>query len=152
MYPMGTAILFCMGAAGIINGFRMLRGGSKSWYFARHLYAGGIYAQIPMGIGFLFLGASTMAVFQSISSILIKIGLGMGVAGVIFSFLRPSFLKPTWYRHLEHKHKDMMPLLRKEAHRMGLDVWEERIASLEDLETWVNEVRDRNPNERDFLG
>ncbi len=36
------------------NGIRLLRGGSKGWYFSLNIYAGGMcYSQIPMGLAIL---------------------------------------------------------------------------------------------------
>lgn len=72
---------------------------------------------------------------------IVEIALGIGVMGIIFSFIQPSFLKPRWLKWLERNHSTIMSILIKDAHKMGLDVWQNKIKTQEDLETWVAEVR-----------
>ena len=141
---MGRIILFSIGSFGTIYGFWLLSGGKKGQYFARHLYASSIYGLIPVGICFLLLWAATLDLFQQINTVLVNLGLGLGLVSVLFNIIPPRFLKPAWLRWLEREHGDIMALLIKDAHEMGLDVWEERVKHQEGLEAWVNEVRDKH--------
>jgi hypothetical protein len=122
------------------RGIWMLKGGAKAWYFARHLYAGGVYAQIPLGITFLWFAIATMPESHSTQLLFVYVGSVFGIVGVIFNFLRPSFLKPIWLRGLERKHGDIMSILEKDAHEMGLEVWEKYVDN-QGLDVWVAEVR-----------
>jgi hypothetical protein len=144
---MGITILIGMGLTALLNGLRMLRGGNKAWYFARHLYAGGVYAQIPMGVGVLLVAGSAF-VPLNISNILIDVGIGFGLLGVIFNFVPPSFLRPAWLKWLRHEHGDIYHLLEQDAHDMGLDKWERRMQRQEDMEEWVAEVRQKHGLEK----
>jgi hypothetical protein len=126
----------------ILYSLRLIRGqGNKSFYMADHIYSGRVYAAIPLGIFFLVLAIATIPQSQDISLTIVGIALGFGVLGFIFAFTQPSFLKPPWLKWLEREHRDIMPLLREDAHRMGLNVWNERMQTQADLEDWVAEVR-----------
>ncbi len=139
---MGTTILFVMGIVPLLHGTWLLLGNSKGWYFARHSRAGGVYAEIPWGIAFLLLTLSTLINPETARTFfIVEIALGIGVMGIIFSFVQPSFLKPRWLKWLETNHRAIMSILIKDAHKMGLDVWQNKIKTQEDLEIWVVEVR-----------
>jgi hypothetical protein len=145
---LGLLILLIPGLFFIIRGIWMLNGGGKSWYFARHLYAGGVYAQIAMGVGFLWFAIAGFPRSQVISLILIYIGGGFAILAVIFNFVRPSFLKPAWLKWLEREHRDIYHLLEQDAHDMGLKTWERRMETRENLEEWVAEVRQKHGLEK----
>jgi len=117
--------------------------GNKSYYMIDHIYAGRVYVAIPAGIAFLIFGLAAIPESPDVSLNIIGVGLVIGVIGLAFGFTQPSFLKPPWLRWLEREHSELMPFLRKEANRMGLNVWNKRIQSQEDLEDWVEEVRDK---------
>jgi hypothetical protein len=139
----GFLILVLPGLFFVWRGIWMLKGNSKAWYFARHLYAGSVYAQIPMGIGFLSFAAGGIFQFQGLLFPFIYIGGGFFLLGIIFNFIRPSFLKPAWLKWLERKHGDIMPILDKEAYEMGLETWEKYVDN-RGLAVWVAEVRRKN--------
>ncbi len=139
---MGTTILFVMGIIPLLHGTWLLLGNSKGWYFARHSRAGGVYAEIPWGIAFLLLTLSTLINPKVAETFfIVEIALGIGVMGVIFSIVRPSFLKPKWLKWLERNHSTMMSILVQDANKMGLDMWQNKIKTQKDLETWVADVR-----------
>lgn len=124
--------------------YRRLSGkGFKGFYMTDHIYTGRIYAAIPFGVAFLFFAAATIPTDIDTGLILGYIGGAFGILGLIFAFTQPSFLKPAWLKWLEREHGDIMPLLRKEAQKMGLNVWNERIQTQADLEKWVKEVRQK---------
>jgi hypothetical protein len=129
------------------RGIWMLKGGAKAWYFARHLYAGGVYAQIPLGITFLWFAIATMPESHDIQLLFVYVGSAFGIVGVVFNFLRPSFLKPAWLKRLERQHSDIMPILDKEANEMGLETWEKYVDN-RGLDVWVAEVRRKHGRDR----
>ncbi len=135
---MGILILIILGVILLLRGGWMLGGGDRSWYLSRSIYSGGIaYAQIPIGMFFISLAVAAITQLE----VFANISIGLGICGFIFSFLQPSFLKPTWLKWLEQGHGDIMPILQQEANAMGLGIWEARVKTQADLETWVAEVR-----------
>jgi len=63
------------------------------------------------------------------------------IPSIIITMFRPRWLVPAWLRCLEDNHKDILPLLKKEARQMGGRAWDRRVSTQEDLEDWVAEVR-----------
>jgi len=106
-----------------------------------HIYAGRVYTGIPLGIAALFFAAATIPQDMTTGLIIGYMGGGFGLLGLIFAFIQPSFLKPAWLKWLEREHGNIMPLLRKEAQEMNLNVWNEQIQTQTDLKEWVAEVR-----------
>jgi hypothetical protein len=135
-------VLIVPGLAVIWYTLRLINGGgNKSFYMVDHIYAGRVYAAIPIGIAFLIFAIATIPQSVDISLSIVGVGLGFGVLGLIFAFIQPSFLKPAWLKWLEREHGEIMPLLIQDANNMGLDVWNKRIQTQADLEVWVAEVR-----------
>lgn len=139
---MGTAILFVMGIVPLFHGIWLLLGHGKGLYFVRHSRAGAVYAEIPCGMGFLLLAISTLTNPKIAETyFLVEIAASFVIIGVIFSFVRPFFLKPAWLKWLEQNHNKIMPILIDDARKTGLDIWQNEIKTQEDLEMWVVEVR-----------
>lgn len=147
---MGTFIFLSLGLLSLVRGIWMLRGGHKAAYFAKHLYAAGVYAQIPAGIGMIWLALASLLPREALNTALYLgyIGIGFGILAVLASILQPSFLKPAWLKWLERKHGRVMPILVNEAREMGLGSWQERVKTREGLEEWVTEVRRKHGIER----
>ncbi len=141
---MGSVILFSTGTLFFFHGIWLLNGNSKGLYFTKNLRAGGVYAEIPWALGFLLLGVSTLLNAGNIAKVFVDIGIVLLVIGVVLSFVKPSFLKPSWLKFLEREHGDILPLLISEARQVGLEIWQDKIKTLEDLEIWVKEVRHKH--------
>lgn len=128
----------------IVFHMNLLRGkGDKGFYMANHIYAGRAYLGIPFGVTLLVWALATIPQSVEIAVVLLWIGVGFAALGIIFNFIHPSFLKPSWFKQLEHEHRDIMLLLKREANQMGLNIWNERIQTQADLERWVAEVRQK---------
>jgi hypothetical protein len=136
-------IMFVPGVLFIIQGIRMLQGEGKAWYFARHIYAGAVYGYIPLGIGSICMALATIPESKALTALLIYIGGFFGILGVVFNFIRPSFMKPVWYRSLESRYGNMMPVLENEAHEMGLELWQSKMETQADIDAWAEEVRQK---------
>ncbi len=143
-------ILLAMGLFLLIKGVRLRTGHEKSRYFSPWARAASIpWMSLPGGLvltmwglvfvpGLLFgVNATTaeLGLFILISSLVILF------LGMMFAFVQPNFLKPQWLKWLYSEHKDIMPLLQREAQEMGLSIWERRVKTQEGLEQWVAEVR-----------
>lgn len=115
--------------------------GNKIFFMRDNIFTGYIYGSPPWGITFLIFAIAAIPQSKDISLAIIYMGGGFLLLGVIFAGLQPSFLKPLWLKWLEREHGEIMPLLREEADRMGLNVWNERMQTQVDLEDWVAEVR-----------
>ncbi len=137
-------ILVAPGLFAIGRGIWMLKGGAKGWYIARNLYGGFSYAQIPAGIGMLCFALATIPKSMDMQALLVYIGGGFGLFAAIVNFVQPTFLKPAWLKWLERNHGRIMPTLVKEARSMGLEAWQERVKTQEELEIWVDEVRQKH--------
>ncbi|MEM8856802.1 MAG: hypothetical protein AAGD96_00690, partial [Chloroflexota bacterium] len=60
-----------------------------------------------------------------------------------FAMMMPKF-KPIWWQWLIKEHGDIYPVLQKEIGIEGESIWEQRINTLEELEAWVNQVREKH--------
>ena len=137
-----TGIIICglVGIYFLVHGFLLLRGYDKWRYLAFHSRAAGIYAHIPLGFCALF----WMLAFISENRLFIEVGVAFGGLGILAMIIRPSFLKPAWFRRLEREHGDIFMLLVQDANeRMGLDVWADRMQTEEDIMEWAAQVRER---------
>ena len=120
----------------------MLRGGRKSWYIGTHIYTGFVYAQIPSGLTCLCLLISgVIPSSSSLRQVVFYFAFVLFGVAWVSNFIQPSFLTPAWLRWLETKHGDILPILKREAQNMGLDYWEQKVKTQEDLEKWVDTVR-----------
>lgn len=137
-------IMFIPGLLFIIQGIRMLQGEGKAWYFARHIYAGAVYGNIPFGIGGICIALATIPSSQTATDLLLYTGVFFIIVGIVFNFIRPSFMKPFWYRNLESQYGDMMSVLENEAHEMGLELWQSKMETQADIEAWAEEVRQKH--------
>lgn len=138
---LGFLIMFIPGLLLIDWGIWLLKGNAKGWYFARHSYAGAVYANIPFGIGIICIAFAAIPDSQTVTDILLFTGVFFVIVGIIFNFIRPSFLKPAWLRWLEEKYDHyMMTILKAEAHEMGLELWQSKMQTQADIEAWAEEV------------
>jgi hypothetical protein len=140
----GFLIMFLPGLFLIIRGIWMLQGNAKGWYFVKHIYAGFVYGQIPMGIGAIWMALATIPNSQTATYLLLYTGVFFIIVGIVFNFIRPSFMKPFWYRSLESRYGDMMFVLKNEAHEMGLELWQSKMKTQADVEAWAEEVRQKH--------
>ena len=148
-----TIFSFVMLTLGLISigiGTSLLTGSRRFEYIYPHYYSGGIkYASIPGGIMFLIWGASALLqVTDNIGLILTSISLVFGLAGLVLNFVQPRFMKPTWYRWLEDNHKEIIPLLRGDAQKIGYQKWLAQTQTQEGLEEWVATVRRKHGLEK----
>lgn len=65
------------------------------------------------------------------------------IPSIILTMFRPRWLVPPWLRWLEDNHRDILSILKKEATQMGGITWDRRVKTQEDLEEWVEEVRQK---------
>jgi len=65
------------------------------------------------------------------------------IPSIILTMIRPRWLVPSWLRWLEDNHRDILSILKKEATQMGGIKWDRRVRTHEDLEDWVDEVRQK---------
>ncbi len=125
----------------LLHGLWLLKGGSKSFYMAKHIYAGRVYAEIPGGITLFCWALAAILQPHTGSLILLYLGGGFFILALVFNFTQPTFLKPAWLKWLESEHHEIMDLLIEDAHAMGLDIWQKRVETQAGLEAWVAEVR-----------
>ncbi len=149
---LGLALFFlAMGAIGLCVGIRYLQGYHKSHFLSSSVRLGSnAWMALPSGILFLMWGVGTVLVLAfdeqndfivTVAKILWIGGLGVALLGFIFALLQVPVMKPAWLKWLEREHGEIMPLLRREAREMGLDIWQRRVDTQEGLEEWVAEVR-----------
>ncbi|MFX0206718.1 MAG: hypothetical protein ACFFDT_12095 [Candidatus Hodarchaeota archaeon] len=137
-------ILITMGISSIaLHLWSLSEKGRKSQFMADHIYAGRAYMGIPLGIAFVFFALATIPKDIDVGLFIVYIGGVFGLVGLIFAFTQPSFLKPTWLKWLEREHGDIMPILRKEVHKMGGNSWDKKMQTQADLEEWVLQTREK---------
>jgi hypothetical protein len=125
---------------------------SKVWFFqtsssaiafglARFWY----YVAPFLGLAFLLFGISATVGSDPHSMIPVYWvfgGWGCIILGFILGFLQPSWLSPTWLRRLKQEYGNaMINLLIEDAVGMNKSQLEQRLATWEDIEGWVAEVR-----------
>jgi len=146
-------IFLGMGTLALVKGIRIRMGYEKGWHFSPSVRAGNIaWMSLPAGIvllmwGLMFIPSllfETSSTTAALGLLCLVGGLAVFFLGMIIAFIQPNILKPKWLRWLESEHGDIMPLLRREAREMGLDIWGQRVESQEGLEEWVGEVRRRH--------
>jgi hypothetical protein len=143
-------ILLAVGLFLLIKGVRLRMGYEKWRYFSSWSRAGSIgWMALPGGLALTMWGLAFVpgllfgvnATTAGLGLLILISSLVVFFVGVLFTFIQPNFIKPRWLKWLYSEHKDIMPLLRREAQEMGLNVWEERVKTQEGLEQWVAEVR-----------
>ncbi len=143
-------ILLTVGLFLLIKGIRLRMGYEKWRYFsswARANSAG--WMALPGGLVLTMWGLAFVpgmlfgvnATTAGLGLLILISSLVIFFVGLLFTFVQPNFLKPQWLIWLDNEHKDIMPLLQREAQEMGLSIWEGRVKTQEDLEQWVAEVR-----------
>ncbi len=139
------AIFLCLivpGLFAIVHSILLLKGKGIKWlYMTDDIYTGRAYIGLPLGIACLFFAMSTIPQDLNTGLTIGYIGGGIGLLGLIFAFIQPSFLKPAWLKWLEQEYDDIMPLLREEVKQMGLNVWNSKMQNQEDIEKWADNVR-----------
>jgi hypothetical protein len=139
-----------MGIFLIIKGIRLKMGYEKGRYFSPLVRAGNVaWMSLPGGLvlvmwGLMFLPSllfGVSVVTATLGLFFLIGGLVIFFLGIIIAFIQPNFMKPRWLSWLEREHRDIMPLLRREAREMGFDVWGQRVETQEGLEAWVAEIR-----------
>jgi len=145
---LGFLIMFIPGLLLIDRGIWMLKGNAKGWYFGRHRYAGFVYGQIPMGIGVIWVALAAIPNSQAITDLLLYTGVFFVIVGIVFALIKPFFLKPAWLRWLEERYGGMMPILKDEARKMGLELWQSKMQTQADIEAWAEEVLQKHSKMR----
>ncbi len=146
-------ILMTVGPFLLIKGIRLRMGYEKWRYFsswARANSAG--WMALPGGLVLTIWGLAFVpgmlfgvnATTAGLGLLILISSLVIFFVGLLFTFAQPNFLKPQWLKWLHSEHKDIMPLLQREAQEMGLSIWEGRVKTQEGLEQWVAEVRHKH--------
>jgi hypothetical protein len=104
-----------------------------------------IFGAIPAGLGAIVLGIIVKLRPEPETATMICFGVTgpSFLVGVMLMIWPPWWIKPAWYRWLEERHGDIIPLLQEEARAMGRWKWQRRVATQEGLEQWVAEVRQK---------
>lgn len=137
-------IAFClMGLVGsglLVYGILIRMEKIKYWWAIPYYAAGQeVFVAIPGGLT-LLAWAIGVLLPEVWNRLLLYIGIGFGMLALIFLIFKPRFLKPAWLQWLEDNHEKDIPLLRKEARRMGASQWAYYVRTQADLERWVSEV------------
>lgn len=138
------SILTLCGLSLLIHGVWLRLGKSRGLYFATHLYANFVYAEIPSGITLILWAIATIPQLISIQPAILGISMGVFLLGLFFNLFPPAFLKPRWLKWIEREHGDMLHILVKEANYLGLVRWGKLVKTQADLEAWVREVRQKH--------
>ncbi len=133
-------LLFLSGVILVGFGIYRYKGPVSVWYLAYGTYTvGHNYLAMPGGISTM-LFALLISPFVPVKwkmPILI-LAIAIIIVGLIFA---KRLWAPVWLRWLEQEHKDIIPILQAEIQKMGPDVWDKRINTREELESWVAEIR-----------
>lgn len=146
-----SLIFLTIGVFMIFYGIRLKKGFYKIWYMKPWVRAGSnIYTLIPVGITAFLWGIIGLLVLTApkdnitlkyLTLILGIISIGSIIVGILLAFFFPDHMKPYWLKWLEGEHKDILPILRKEANQLGYPTWDNLVKTQADLENWVAEVR-----------
>ncbi len=104
-------ILGLFGLSLLIHGVWLRSGRSRGFYFATHLYANFVYAEIPSGITLVLWALATIPQLINIQPAILGISVGIFLLGLIFNLFPPSFLKPQWFKWIEREHRDTLHIL-----------------------------------------
>lgn len=133
-------------------------GSKKTWYFqtsstsiafgvARFWY----YVSPFLGISFLIMGVSDYYLGHNpnSSSIWLYFSMACIPIGFVCGFLQPDWLSPGWLRRLKREYGEAIPWLLEDAFGISKVELDAKTRKWEDLEKWVEEVRNKN-DERQF--
>ena len=143
-------LIAVLGIALIVFKMWLLQGNGKQFYVAFHSRAAGVYALIPWGISCLCLAITLM--FESgsqVRTLFIYATIGFLGLGYSAMFLRPSFLKPNSFKWLEREHGDIFTVLILKANKLGPKEWAMQMQTQEDMQLWVNRIRQHELNVSD---
>ncbi|MCB8944947.1 MAG: hypothetical protein H6658_14450 [Ardenticatenaceae bacterium] len=99
------------------------------------------YLALPGALTFLLMGlALSPIVLDELKLTVLMVGIA---APFILAWPASKYLKPKWLRWLEQNHKDIIPFLQAEIQEMGPEIWDKQINTKEELESWVNQVKQR---------
>ena len=87
------------GLCGVVFGLRAYTGRGAS-ATARHLsiFVSLVYAELPGGIGFTFIGFGMLIARHPITDVLLLLGLGLCAIAVLLIFWHPNWIRPAWLR------------------------------------------------------
>lgn len=146
-------VLAGLGSWIFVEGVRLYRGTYKSWFYVRRtptiVMPNIVFGALPFGGAFVLLGLSGLASHygwlseQASMAILGYIIVPLWGLGVAFWLWKPRLVQPSWYRWLDDHYGHMMPVLKKDAERLG-KAWVDRVRTQEGLEQWAEEVRLRH--------
>lgn len=138
------SILFIyLGIILIIWGFRTLRGGVNVLLIDTHEWG---YYFIPLGLMMFFLGLAILPfVPEEWRLPCVLIGMALMLIGISIPH---KFLYPPWMKWLKQTHGSIIPLLQEEIRKIGYYEWNRRIKTQNELEEWIQEVRQKHKRNR----
>lgn len=101
-----------------------------------------VYALIPLGIFFLYLGVVALIVGEQWPENTLYFAGAVGLLGLILLSLiwQPGWLKPYWLQWLEEHYGHVLEEIFEEARQMGAYEWEAQVRTQADLEQWADQV------------
>jgi hypothetical protein len=135
------------GAITLASGLLMQSGVWKAWFATKRVPVlvptSYYFGFIPAGLGLLSAGLVFVVGHNAGSVLLCCAVLPCLALSIVLAVWQPWWIKPAWYRWLEERHGDIIPLLQEEARAMGRWKWQRRVATQAGLEQWVAEVRQK---------
>ena len=146
-------ILLVIGSILLFWGIGLRRGYYQIWYMKTWVRAwSNIYMAIPLGIAaFLWGTIGLLALMTPKDSVYVNyiiltlgiISIGSIIVGMVLPLLSKNYMKPDWFQWLEHEHRDILPVLREEAHQLGYHAWDDVVKDQMGLEEWVVKIREK---------
>jgi len=133
-------LLFFSGVVLMGFGIYRYKGPVSVWYLAYGTYTvGHNYLAIPGGISVMLFALVIPSFLPMVWKMpIVILAIVVTILGLVFA---KHLFTPTWLRWLEQEHGSILPMLRIEIQEMGLEKWNHRINTQEELEEWINDVK-----------
>ena len=132
-----------------VAGIMVHTGRFKGWWLVNSnpvTPTGIFYVLIPAGLWFLSMGILMLLPITPSrrGDVGLYIFIPLIILIVVLGTWQPSWLTPKWLRWLQTNYPEHLQLLHDEASRMDRREWNRSVRTQEGLESWVEEVLNKN--------